>query len=137
MKKSFIIVAIAVLVLTFAGSAWAHGGNSTGRRSGGGHMAYCGSAQNQSFGHHMMRRTQPGMGFRNSSNRPFDQRDIPQDILNKRDEMRRTHLELRLELAQPQVNREKALSLHEKMLNLRQELSRWMFNQRLANGIRQ
>ena len=107
MKKSFIIVAIAVLVLTFAGSAWAHGGNSTGRRSGGGHMAYCGSAQNQSFGHHMMRRTQPGMGFRNSSNRPFDQRDIPQDILNKRDEMRRTHLELRLELAQPQVNRRK------------------------------
>ena len=104
MKKSFILIVIAVLVLTFAGSAWAHGGNSTGRRSGGGHMAYCGSAQNQSFGHHMMRRT---------------------------------HLELRLELAQPQVNREKALSLHEKMLNLRQELSRWMFNQRLANGIRQ
>ena len=31
MKKSFIIVAIAVLVLTFAGSAWAHGGNSTGK----------------------------------------------------------------------------------------------------------
>jgi hypothetical protein len=50
--------------------------------------------------------------------------------------MRRTHLELRLELAQPQVNHEKALSLHEKMLNLRQELSRWMFNQRLANGMR-
>ncbi|ADE57911.1 hypothetical protein [Aminobacterium colombiense] len=136
MKKSFFIVVIAVLVLTFAGSAWAHGGGNTGRRYGGrGHMAY-GSAQNQSFGHHMMRRTQPGMGFRNSSNLPFDQRNIPQDILNKRDEMKRTHLELRLELAQPQVNREKALSLHEKMLNLRQELSRWMFNQRLANGMR-
>lgn len=131
MKKTIFLITIVALV-ALAGAAWAHGGNWSNRSFGFGPSAGCNmgyyNSEEPGYG--------PGYGprahFRNSDGYRYNRNvNVPQEIQNKWNEMRRARLEMQLELSQPQINREKARSLHEKILGLRQEVSRWMFNQRL------
>jgi hypothetical protein len=124
MKK--IVVLAGLIAVMATGIAWAHGG--WGDRYG--FDGY--SCRGTMYGHHFMEgNMREGTRWISpNGNRP-NAANIPQEIQNKWNEMRRSHLQLQLELSEPQVDRNKATALHEKILSLRQELARWMFKQQL------
>jgi len=57
--------------------------------------------------------------------------ELPQEILEKWAEAKKTAIDLKVELRKNPVNREKALELHGKRRALMQEISDWHFNQKL------
>ena len=121
--KTVLIAAVLVTILT-AGAAFAWGGHRGGR---GGHHGGRGGH----YGGRGVYFDRP-YGCARYSGEPCPYySDVPQEIRDKFAEARKTEADLRIELGKTPIDREKALSLHEKYSALMQELSDWQFKQEL------
>jgi hypothetical protein len=112
-RKIFALLAL-VMVLAFAGSAYAYCGN---RGDGGWGI---GGSEDRFYGH----------GFGGPWLWSSDA-DIPLEIRNRMDEARGVMDELRAELSKTSVDKDKALTLFRKGRDIRNEISEWFFTQRL------
>lgn len=57
--------------------------------------------------------------------------EVPAEIAQKMRDLERAQLELRMLFLEDKVDQKKAKELHEKMISLRTDISRWQFEQRL------
>ena len=147
MKRILFVLAI-IMVLTMAGTAFAHGGRGYAPRGRGprqmgydpcpmsmgyGARAGCPYGYGMGYGGGMGHR---GRGFaggtcpvwgdpRSNSNA------IPQDIQDKMREMHETGIALQKEFANRPINSERVLELRAQHFSLSQEVSEWFFRQRL------
>ncbi len=136
MKKrvlSFFLVAVVVAVLVVAASAFAFAGYRDGRRN------FCPMFGNRAefqqesgmYGQEMMRRgeREGARSLRGSWKRGNE--NIPEEIRTKMTEMIKIRHEMALAYLEDTVDKEKVRSLFEKQLTLRNDISRWHFEQRL------
>ncbi|HPA59485.1 MAG TPA: hypothetical protein PLS21_04180 [Synergistales bacterium] len=112
MKKKAVLLAL-VAVFALGSLAYAHGGGFDAFGPGMGPDCY---------GRHRM--SQSGGPY---SDRNVQKIEYPQEILDQMEELRRTHLEMRLELSQDEPDVEKARLLFKKAQGIRSEISNWRF----------
>ena len=125
MKAKKILVAVLLVAVLVAGTAYAggrkrqggHGGRTWSAPIGGGMCESCGARFE----------TPHGGRRRGGINVP----EVPQEIRDKLTEARKIAIDLRAELEKSPVDREKALEFHAKHRALMQEISDWYFNRRL------
>ena len=110
MKKRAVLLALAA-VLAIGSAAYAYGGSHGSFGGGMGFDGFCGPR--------MMHR---GGNFRD---RNVQRVDYPKEILDKISELQRTHLEMRLALAQDEPDVNKAKLLFSKAQGIRNEISLW------------
>jgi len=152
--KRILFIAAIIAVLTVAGTAFA-GGHGRRRNMPRGGPAYMGQGYSgcctmaqggRQYGNRGMRMGYGGCGMMmygggrgagwdcpvwgdSKAGRGVPQ--IPQEMQDKMNEMRKTMEELQAEFRNRPINREKVFELHAKHFSLRQEMSEWCLNQRL------
>lgn len=122
-KKMLVLAAIAMLA--FGAIAYAHGGWGYGsmmEMGGYGYMMRPMMQGGQSY------RACDGPGFRGQT-KSGGWEVAPAEIQNSMKELQRAQLELRLALTKEPVDSKKVTELHEKVLNLHNEMARWHFDQ--------
>lgn len=118
MNKKAILLALAV-VFVLGSVAYAHSGGSGGMGMFAPWMDNDGSARTKM--------TNRGAGLQRNAHSI----EFPQEIRDKMQELHRTRLEMRLELAQEKPDVEKARLLFEKVQKSQGELAKWRFEKYL------
>ena len=125
MKAKKILIAVLLVAVLAAGTAYAGGRKRQGGHGGRMWNAPMGVGMCENCG---ARFDSPHGGRRRGGiNAP----EVPQEIRDKMTEARKIAIDLRAELEKSPVDREKALELHAKHRALMQEISDWRFNRRL------
>lgn len=120
MNKKVLLLALAI-VLAVGAAAYAHGGGFEGKGGFGPWMDFDGSGQAR-------------MGNRGDGiHRNAQEANVPQEIRDKMQELRRTNLEMRLALAQDKPDVNKARLLFGKTQKLHNELAKWRFESYLES----
>lgn len=156
MKKKVLILS-ATVVFLLSGSAFAWGGPGWEMMAGPPQTRYCtvsGAFDRQEdmnfmfgrgimYGRHMRsnRRMMPGEASygrqqmmrddRMDGRSFFEDVEVPNEIKAKMTEMQKNRHEIALAMLEESVDKTKVRSLYEKKLTLRNELSKWWFEQRL------
>ena len=126
MKKRHVLLAailVAVFVMMTAGDTFARGRGERGRRAGieqG--AAICQYCEGEARGRRGW--SMRGMG-------PIDGVEIPQEIQDKWAEARRLGSEMRAEMGNDPINRDRVLELRQEHRAIIQQISDWRFEQRL------
>ncbi|MDI9370663.1 MAG: hypothetical protein GX181_07795 [Synergistaceae bacterium] len=133
MKRTAVFALVAILVLAAAGGAFAwggHGGRGSSNRGMPGQsgtmmqkgMGFSGGAQANSQMMGMRNRGMMGM---------WANIEIPQEIRDKQVEMRKIAIDMQAEMRKNPIDRAKIEELHNKRVEMRNELGGWMLKQRL------
>ena len=130
--KRVLKVMLAVILVAGLVTGIAYAKESRGRRTRG-------EMQHKEWQHKGLRghskwsdgRTMRGMSVDRMNAKRTNASEIPQEIREKRAEAKKTAIDLRMELGNNPVDREKALELHAKRRVLMQEISDWRFTQML------
>jgi hypothetical protein len=121
MKKIFLALAV-ISILAFAGSAFAQGG----WRHGGGFGKSDDLRQERAWGGHG--------GFEGRGRQNLD---LPQEIRDKLAQAEKIGDELRSELGQTPINKDRALALYRQHRDIKNEVGEWFFLQRLEKAGRE
>ncbi|NLI42492.1 MAG: hypothetical protein GX381_02265 [Synergistaceae bacterium] len=130
MKRPWVSVLIALLVVLIGSSAFAFYGLAPrhmwdGWSPGPAHMW-------GGYGWYEDEDSGPQRGFKRL---PYKY-EVPTEIAQKMRELERAKLDLRYLFLEDEIDKEKAKQIHEKILSLRTEISRWQFEQWLTNAPR-
>ncbi|MDR1516004.1 MAG: hypothetical protein LBS45_09925 [Synergistaceae bacterium] len=112
-RKIFALLAV-VMILAFAGSAFAYCGRHGGGGWGIGRDWDDGEPRGQGYG---------GPAYGGA--------DIPQELRDKMTEARNVMYELRAELTKTPVDKEKALAIFRRHRDIRNEIGEWFFMERI------
>jgi len=122
MNKKVMLLALAI-VLAVGAAAYAHGGGFPGMGGFGNGEYYQGVCQRDGD-----EKDTQGIGMHRGNKNA----DMPQEIIVKMQELRRTNLEMRLALAQDKPDVNTARLLFGKTQKLHNELAKWRFEQYLG-----
>lgn len=132
MKRPWVPVLGALLVLLIGGSAFAFYGSGPRSMWGTGWGGWCPGPAYMWGGYD----GDDDFGGRKGLGRYPYKYEVPAEIAQKMRDLERTRLELRMLFLEDKLDQKKATELHERILSLRTDVSRWQFEQWLK-GIEQ
>ncbi len=145
MRKTLVVVSVAVLALVLvSGVVFAHGGMSDSGRGGydcdGPRYMNRVNSDNDgsrmtrgSRGQRMDSKQEDGFKGMYGNTRGFRSQDIPDQLKDQVTEMQKIHLDMRREMLEKEPDLDLMRQLHEKMQDIRNDISDWHFDNYLES----